>query len=194
LNVVWDVLNPNQRDDILSQKKDVTQVLINAKSSILDFDEIGAENAARDALKMGLDINEFIERGFLEGMKAVGDMVEEGNACLLHIFAASNAMKAGLSVLEICESCKKAKDNVVIELVNEGKRDEKIVILETMFRINGYDVVEIPDNVPIVDFIEKGKGFDDIPSSCKKELMATLAANPRVTTFQLCDLTENIIC
>ncbi|WMW21877.1 B12-binding domain-containing protein [Methanolobus mangrovi] len=178
----------------MSQQKIITQLIENAKNSILDFDEEGAENVAMDALEMGLDINDFIEKGFLEGMKAVGDMFEEGNACLLHIFAASNAMKAGLAVLENCECYKKANDSMVIELVNEGQRDEKIEILEAMFRINGYDVVEISDNVPIVDFIEKDRGFLDIPSSCKEEFMATLAANPRVTTFQLCDLTKNLIC
>jgi|GEM_PF-3042838 len=188
------LLDTRQRDGILSQQKITTQLIENAKNSILDFDEKGAENAAMEALKVGMDIDDFIEKGFLEGMKAVGDMFEEGNACLLHIFAASNAMKAGLAVLEDRENNKKANDNMVIELVNEGQRDQKIDILEAMFRINGYDVVEIPDNVPIVDFIEKDRGFVDMPSSCKEEFMATLAANPRVTTFQLCDLTKNPIC
>ncbi len=193
-NAILDVHIPYQRDDILSQEKTIKQLIESAKSSILEFDEKGAENAAIEALKMGLDTNEFIEKGFLEGMKAVGDMFEEGNACLLHIFAASNAMKAGLSVLDNNDNCKKANDSMVIELINEDKRDEKIAILETMFRINGYDVIEVPDNVPIVDYIEMDRGFVDIPSSCKEELMAALAANPKVTTFQLCDLTENIIC
>ncbi|WP_342306327.1 B12-binding domain-containing protein [Methanolobus sp. ZRKC5] len=178
----------------MSQEKTIKQLIEKARNSVLDFDEKGAEDVSRDALEMGVDINEFIEKGFIEGMKAIGDMVEEGNACLLHIFAASSAMKAGLSVLEDCEHCKKANDSTVIELINEGHRDEKIDVLETMFRINGYDVVEIPDNVPIVDFIEQDRGFVDIPSSCKEELMATLAANPKVTTFQLCDMRNNTIC
>jgi methanogenic corrinoid protein MtbC1 len=170
----------------LSQDKDKKQLIEDAKNSILNFDEKNAENVAKDALKMGLDINDFIEKGYLEGMKAVGDMFEDGNACLLHIFAASNTMKAGMSVFEESDSCKKGTDSMAIELVNEGKRDEKIDILETMFRINGYEVVEIPDDVPIVDFLEKDREFVDIPNSCKEDIKAAMAANPGVTTFQLC--------
>jgi monomethylamine corrinoid protein len=77
---------------------------------------------------------------------------------------------------------------VAVELVSEGQRDEKLDVLETMFRINGYDVVEIPDNVPIVDFIEKDEVFDEIPDFCKEEIMAKVAANPGITTFQLSEI------
>lgn len=183
-----------QRDYTLSQQKDTEQLIEMAKGSILDYDENGAENVAKEALKMDVDINEFIEKGFIEGMKAVGDMFEEGNACLLHIFAAYGAMKAGMSVLDSAGKGRKENDNMVIELVNESQRDEKIDILETMFKINGYDVVEIPDSVHIVDFIEHDRGFEDLPSSCKDEIKAKLAANPKVTTFQLCDMSEKVIC
>jgi monomethylamine corrinoid protein len=121
-------------------------------------------------------------------MKAIGDMFEEGNACLLHIFVAADTMDAGLAVFEDCEEYNKLNKNKVIELVGEGERDEKIAVLETMFRINGYDVVEIPDNVPIVDFLEKDEAFVNISDSCKEEIMAKVAANPCVTTFQLCEM------
>jgi methanogenic corrinoid protein MtbC1 len=178
----------------LSQEKEITRLIEKAKSSVLNFDEIAAENVARDTLKMGLDTTEIIEKGFLEGMKAMGDLFEEGDVCLLHIFAASNAMNAGIATLNDYKSDKKTNENMVIERINEGGKDEKIDILETMFKINGYDVVEIPDDVPIVDFIEKDRGFIDIPDSCKEEIKATIAANPRVSTFQLCDMTGNITC
>jgi methanogenic corrinoid protein MtbC1 len=172
----------------LSEGKTITQIIDEAKKSILDFDEKAAENAANQALELGYDINEIIEKGFLEGMKAIGDMFEEGNACLLHIFVAADTMDAGLAVFENCEEYNKLSKNMAIELVGEGQRDEKIDVLETMFRINGYDVVEILDNIPIVDFLEKDEAFVDIPDSCKEEIMAKVAANPCVTTFQLCEI------
>ncbi|MDK2948334.1 MAG: trimethylamine corrinoid protein [Methanolobus sp.] len=172
----------------MSQEKTISQIIDEAKKSILDFDENGAENAANEALKLGYDINEIIDKGFLEGMKAIGDMFEEGNACLIHILAAADTMDAGLAVFQDCEEYNKLGKNMAIELVGEGQRDQKIDILETMFRINGYDVVEIPDNVPIVDFLEKDESFVNIPDSCKEEIMAKVAANPGVTTFQLCEM------
>lgn len=172
----------------MSQGKTITQLIDEAKRSILDFDEKGAEKAANEALELGYDINVIIEKGFLEGMKAIGDMFEEGNACLLHIFAAADTMDAGLAVFENCEEYNKLSKNMAIELVSEGQRDEKIDVLETMFRVNGYDVVEIPDNVPIVDFLEKDEAFDNIPDSCKEEIMAKIAANPGITTFQLSEM------
>jgi methanogenic corrinoid protein MtbC1 len=172
----------------LSQGKTITQIIDEAKRSILDFDEKGAENAANGALELGYNINEIIEKGFLEGMKAIGDMFEEGNACLLHIFAAADTLDAGLAVFEECEEYNKLSKNIAIELISEGQRDEKIDVLEAMFRINGYDVVEIPDNVPIVDFLEKDEAFVNIPESCKEEIMEKVTANPGVTTFQLCEM------
>ena len=172
----------------MSQGKTITQLIDEAKRSILDFDEKGAEKAANEALELGYDINEIIDKGFLEGMKAIGDMFEEGNACLLHIFAAADSMDAGLAVFEDCEEYNKLSKNMAIELISEGQRDEKIDVLETMFRINGYDVVEIPDNVPIVDFLEKDEAFDNISDSCKEEIMAKIAANPGITTFQLSEM------
>ncbi|MBP1907830.1 B12-binding domain-containing protein [Methanolobus bombayensis] len=177
-----------QRVDTLSQGKTITELVNEAKSSILDFDEKGAEKAAKEALELGYDINEIIEKGFLEGMKAIGDMFEEGNACLLHIFAAADTMDAGIAVFEDCEEYNKLSKNMAIELVREDQRDDKIDVLETMFRINGYDVVEIPDDISIVDFLEKDKAFVSIPDSCKAEIMEKIAANPGITTFQLSEM------
>lgn len=169
----------------MSQESNTKQLIEKAKSSIMDFDGKGAQSAALAALETGVDICEFIEEGFIEGMKAVGDMFEEGNACLLHIFAAADAMKAGLAVFEESGSYRNINNSLAIELLNEGRKDEKVSILEAMFMINGYDVVEIPDNESAIDFIDNDSKLVDVPVSCKEEIKAAMIANPGITTFQL---------
>ncbi|MBN2110668.1 MAG: B12-binding domain-containing protein [Methanosarcinaceae archaeon] len=71
-----------------------------AKHSIITLDDREAEDAANEALAAGLDPVDFIEKGFVEGMREVGDRFEEGKVSLVQIFAASRIMEAGMNVLK----------------------------------------------------------------------------------------------
>lgn len=71
-----------------------------ARHSIITLDDKEAEFAAQEALDAGLDPVDFIEKGFVEGMREIGDRFEEGKASLVQIFAASRIMDAGMNVLK----------------------------------------------------------------------------------------------
>lgn len=75
-------------------------IIAMAKHSIIALDNKEAECAAKEALEAGLDPVELIEKGFVEGMREIGDRFEEGKASLVQIFAASKIMDAGLNVLK----------------------------------------------------------------------------------------------
>ncbi|WP_292463833.1 B12-binding domain-containing protein [Methanolobus sp.] len=71
-----------------------------AKHAVVSLDMEEAEHAAREALEAGLDPVTFIEKGFVAGMKEIGDMFEEDKITLMQIFAASKIMDAGLDILK----------------------------------------------------------------------------------------------
>lgn len=74
-------------------------IIAMAKHSIITLDNNEAESAAKEALAAGLDPVDFIEKGFVEGMREIGDRFEEGKASLVQIFAASKIMDAGMNIL-----------------------------------------------------------------------------------------------
>ncbi|WP_406657253.1 B12-binding domain-containing protein [Methanolobus sp. ZRKC2] len=75
-------------------------IIAMAKHSIINLDDKEAECAAKEALEAGMDPVDFIEKGFVEGMREIGDRFEEGKASIVQIFAASKIMDAGMNVLK----------------------------------------------------------------------------------------------
>jgi methanogenic corrinoid protein MtbC1 len=68
-----------------------------AKHAVMDLDENAVEMIASEALEAGINPVELIEQGFIEGMKAVGDLFEEGNSQLAQIFEASHIVESGVN-------------------------------------------------------------------------------------------------
>ncbi|WP_407356179.1 B12-binding domain-containing protein [Methanolobus sp. WCC5] len=75
------------------------EIIFRAKHAVMDLDESAVERIAREALEAGINPVELIENGFVEGMKAMGDLFEEGKSQLAHIFQASQIVGSGIDVL-----------------------------------------------------------------------------------------------
>lgn len=74
--------------------------LINkAKNSVINFNDAEATNVAMETIRTGIDPVDVIEKGFIEGMKTVGDGFEEGKLSLMDILTASKTMNRGISIL-----------------------------------------------------------------------------------------------
>jgi len=71
-----------------------------ARSAVIDINDTEAAEAAREALDMGLDPVDVIEQGFVEGMRTMGDMFEEGKLSIIQILAASKTMNIGIEILK----------------------------------------------------------------------------------------------
>lgn len=75
------------------------EIIDRAKHAVMDLDESAVERIAYEALEAGVSPVELIEQGFVEGMKAVGDLFEEGKSHLAQIFEASHIVESGINVL-----------------------------------------------------------------------------------------------
>ena len=71
-----------------------------ARCAVIDINDGEAVKAAQEALDMGLDPVDVIEQGFVEGMRTMGDLFEEGKLSLVQILAASKTMNAGIEILK----------------------------------------------------------------------------------------------
>ena len=76
------------------------ELIDRAKRAVADLDESAVEQIAREALEAGVSPVELIEEGFIEGMKIVGDLFEEGKSQLSQIFEASHVVESGIDVLK----------------------------------------------------------------------------------------------
>ena len=86
-------------NDNMLFETDVTNLLTKAKRAIIERDYVTAEQVSYEALDFGVSPLEVIEFGFIEGMKLLGDLFENGEIGLQEIFAASLTMNAGIDVL-----------------------------------------------------------------------------------------------
>lgn len=80
--------------------------LINkAKNSVINFNDAEATNVALETISSRIDPIYIIEEGFIEGMKVMGDMFEEGKMSLMDILIASKTMNKGISMLKPAVIC-----------------------------------------------------------------------------------------
>ena len=78
----------------------VQNIIEMAKHAIITFDDDEAKCAVDKAVELGIDPVDFIEKGFVEGMKELGDRFEAGKISILQIFAASQTMRRGIDALK----------------------------------------------------------------------------------------------
>ncbi|MGB3906829.1 MAG: B12-binding domain-containing protein [Methanomethylovorans sp.] len=78
---------------------ETTILLARAKKAIIEHDNSAAKQVSYEALDAGISPLEFIELGFIEGMKVLGDLFEHGDIDLQDIFEASLTMNIGIDVL-----------------------------------------------------------------------------------------------
>ena len=71
-----------------------------ARHAVINLDDAEAEYAVNMALEAGIDPIDLIEKGFVEGMKEMGDLFEAGNISILQVLAASKTLTTGINVLK----------------------------------------------------------------------------------------------
>jgi Predicted cobalamin binding protein len=76
------------------------EIIDRAKHAVMDLNESAVEMIAHEALDAGISPVDLIEQGFVEGMKAMGDLFEEGKSQLAQIFEASHIVESGINVLK----------------------------------------------------------------------------------------------
>jgi corrinoid protein of di/trimethylamine methyltransferase len=129
--------------------------------SIIDGEPEVASELAQRAIDLGTDPMEVINRGFMWGVKYVGDQFSCGEMFLPELVGAGEAMKAAISVLEP-EMTKRGiqreiAGRVVIGTIQGDIHDIGKTLVGTMLSAGGFEVYDLGIDVPIQKFIDKAR-------------------------------------
>lgn len=117
------------------------------------------EAAVEKALNEGITSGEIIEKGLAEGMSEVGNLFESGKLFLPQLVLATDAMEAGIVMLEDKLSAGEGgKLGVIVSGTVEGDvHDIGKIIVSSMLRISGFEVHDLGRDVPVQDFVDAVK-------------------------------------
>ncbi len=152
------------------------------KKAIVDGDKPAARQLALEALRLRLDLNEVIDKGYVPGIQEVGDLWEKGEYFLPELITSAECMKAAMDVLqpEMAKANVKSRSlgKVVIGTVEGDIHDIGKNLVSSMLQANGFEVFDLGADVKLERFIEKAQaeGADLI---CLSALLTTTMLNQK---------------
>jgi len=152
------------------------------RKAIVDGDKPAARQLALDALRLGLDLNEVIDKGYVTGIQEVGGLWEKGEYFLPELISSAECMKAAMDVLqpEMTKANVKSRSlgKVVIGTVEGDIHDIGKNLVASMLQANGFEVFDLGADVKLERFIEKAQaeGADLI---CLSALLTTTMLNQK---------------
>jgi len=131
------------------------------KRSVLDYNTDEAVSAAKDAVKLGVDLLKVIEEGLAKGIREVGEKFANGEIFLPELVMAAETMKRALEILEPElkkeKRERKALGKVLLGTVAGDIHSIGKTIVASMLTANGFEVYDIGEDVPAEKFVEKVK-------------------------------------
>lgn len=131
------------------------------RKAVVEGDVEKAKETAKKALDAKIDPVEAITNGLAKGTKDVGDKFSSGEAFLADLIMAGEAMKGGMSLLlpKIRESKteRRTLGKVIIGTVSGDIHSIGKDIVATLLEAEGFEVINLGEDVPTEKFIEKVK-------------------------------------
>jgi len=118
-----------------------------------------AADLAREAIKMDVSPVEAIDKGFVRGIREIGERFDREECYLPELVMAADAMIAATDVLR--EAMKEGAERpqvigrAVIGTVQGDIHDIGKNIVGTLFMVNGFEVVDLGQSVPTGTFVQK---------------------------------------
>ena len=129
--------------------------------SIIDGESEEAERLALEAIELGIDPLDAINKGFVVGVDHVGNLFSCGDAFLPELVMAGEAMKTAVSVLEP-EMARQgtARDmlgTVILGTIEGDIHDIGKTLVGTMLSAAGFKVFDLGVDVPVMTLVEKAR-------------------------------------
>jgi trimethylamine corrinoid protein len=134
------------------------EIYARMRKAIAEYDSDAAAAAAQEAVEAGLNLLEAVEKGFADPIRRLGEAFDRMEIFLPQLMLGSDAMKAGMAVLE--EAIKsgggtlESKGSVVIGTVEGDIHDIGKTVVAALLQANGYQVHDLGVEVPAGRFIE----------------------------------------
>ena len=134
------------------------EVLKKLEDAVIAGDDERIEEIAKEALRIGVDPLEAIEKGLAKGVRVVGERFGRHEAFLPDLIMAGNAMKVGCGILKavIPKGVKeRTLGKVLIGTVKDDIHSIGKDIVATMLEASGFEVHNIGEDVPAEVFVQK---------------------------------------
>lgn len=151
---------------------------------VMDGEEEMTQGWTRVAIKIGLDPFKTLIEGLAAGMSLIGKKYEKGEAFVPQLLIASNAMYGGMDLL--APYLKQDKEGgakaatVVIGTVEGDVHDIGKSLVKTLLSANGFNCVDLGNDVPADMFIEAAKKNKATAISMSTLMTTTMAEMPKV--------------
>jgi len=134
------------------------------RKAVIEGDIEKTEDLCRKALEKNVDPLKIVNKGLGEGVKEVGDKFGRGEAFLVDLIMAGQAMKTGMSILlPKIRELKRGRETIGKALLGTVKGDIHSIgkdILATMMEAEGIEVMNLGEDVPTEEFIAKVREYN----------------------------------
>jgi trimethylamine corrinoid protein len=131
------------------------------RKAIVEGNKDEAVQLAQRAITEKVDLNEVIEKGYIQGIQRVGKLWEEGEYFLPELIMSAECMKAAMEImqpeLEKAQIDVRSAGKVVIGTVEGDIHDIGKNLVASILSANGFDVVDLGADVKLETFIEKAE-------------------------------------
>jgi trimethylamine corrinoid protein len=130
-----------------------------AIDSLVNHDKDAAQDVAKRAIAAGVTPQDIMQKGFVVGIRKVGDQFDEGEVYLPELMLAAAAMEAAM---EICNAAlpegeTETRAVVVMGTVEGDIHDIGKAIVCAYMRANGFAVHDLGRDVPVEAFVDKAE-------------------------------------
>lgn len=133
--------------------------------AVLKGDMETVKNKVREAIGMGLPVDQILNKGLINAMTKVGDLFEEGEYYVPEMLVAARAMQGGMAIIKplLVESDIQPAGKVIIGTVKGDLHDIGKNLVSMMLEGAGFEVRDLGVDVTPDKFLEAmGEGDTDI--------------------------------
>jgi corrinoid protein of di/trimethylamine methyltransferase len=156
--------------------KSQEQILSELAASVCTLDSEKAVEVSREALSIGIDPYIAISEGLARGMAIMGDRYEKGTCFVPELLIASDAMYAGMDVLQPSLLTSRAEQppsyRGVIGVMEGDTHDIGKNLVKIMFEAGGFKMLDLGRDVPASRFVEAAIS-EEADIICVSSLMTT---------------------
>ena len=151
----------------MSRKEEIIKLL---SDNVLEMEEDDVVELSEEYVKLGYPVEEAITNGLIDGMNRAGVLYDEEEYFITDILLCSDAMYAGIDVMNKAEESKKAK--AVIGVVEGDTHDIGKNLVKIMMETAGFEMIDLGRDVTKEQFIETIKK-ENADLLCMSTLMTT---------------------